>query len=88
MNLLGVLGNEGMGPYIFIFKDETELAENRTCSVHVVSVAFICPLSCEIGCVQVGPSMIPINMLLHLISCKFFFVNFTIFFFFLRNWKS
>lgn len=81
MNLLGVLGNEGMGPCIFIFKDETELAENRTCSVHVVSVAFICPLSCEIGCVQVGPSMIPINMLLHLISCKFFFVNFTIFFF-------
>lgn len=65
VNLLGMLRNEGLGHCIFIFKDETELAENRACSVHVVSVAFICPLSCEIGCVQVGPSTIPINMLLH-----------------------
>ena len=49
--LLKTLGNERRGPYIFIFKDEMELAENNAYGVLTVSSAFINPLSHEINCV-------------------------------------
>lgn len=48
VNLLGMLRNEGLGRCILSLKMK-QLAENRACSVHAVSVAFIFPFSCEIA---------------------------------------